>query len=268
MNEWLPVLAYHEVSLRSERENVVRTMGADCSIPRDRFADQLLLLGEGGFQTATRLDPVPPLVPPAQADNRVVITFDDGHAGNYQHAFPLLAKHGFKGIFFVTTDFVGRRGMMTWAQVREMAGAGMSLQSHCVSHAPLETLTAPEMAEELRASKARIEDATQRAVTIVSLPHGSRHPRLAEAALAAGYTHVCTSHIGYYRPLAAPALVYVPRIPVPDRLPTAQFGEVVAGRGGTVRAWRRSQAVKALAKRALGINNYRRIYRLVHRIKV
>ena len=38
--------------------------------------------------------------------NSIILTFDDGYVDNYIYAFPLLKKYGFKGVIFVTTDFV------------------------------------------------------------------------------------------------------------------------------------------------------------------
>jgi peptidoglycan/xylan/chitin deacetylase (PgdA/CDA1 family) len=40
----------------------------------------------------------------------VVITFDDGWRGSFRIALPILQAIGWKATFFVTGDFVGRKG--------------------------------------------------------------------------------------------------------------------------------------------------------------
>src|SRR5690606_3850876 len=64
----------------------------------------------------------------------VLVTFDDGHASNYEVAFPALAGHGMRADFFVNPANVGSPGFATWAQLREMSDAGMSIQSHGYDH--------------------------------------------------------------------------------------------------------------------------------------
>ena len=69
----------------------------------------------------------------------VVLTFDDGYLDNYTNAFPLLQEYGFKGTFFVITEFIdsGREGYMTWPMIEEMARAGHRIESHSRTHPDL-----------------------------------------------------------------------------------------------------------------------------------
>lgn len=43
----------------------------------------------------------------ALPENAVVITFDDGFLDNYEHAFPVLKRHGVSATVFVTSSFIG-----------------------------------------------------------------------------------------------------------------------------------------------------------------
>jgi peptidoglycan/xylan/chitin deacetylase (PgdA/CDA1 family) len=46
----------------------------------------------------------------------VLVTFDDGYIDNYQFAFPILQRHGVRGVFFLPTAFVGT-GRLPWWDV-------------------------------------------------------------------------------------------------------------------------------------------------------
>jgi peptidoglycan/xylan/chitin deacetylase (PgdA/CDA1 family) len=76
------------------------------------------------------------------------ITFDDGYAGVYEYAYPILREHGFEAALYVTTSaldretssaseipgfFPGER-TLTWAQVREMSDHGITIGSHLCHH--------------------------------------------------------------------------------------------------------------------------------------
>jgi peptidoglycan/xylan/chitin deacetylase (PgdA/CDA1 family) len=46
-----------------------------------------------------------------------IITFDDGHADNYEIALPLLREHRLSACFFLTTGFIGTSLLPWWDQV-------------------------------------------------------------------------------------------------------------------------------------------------------
>jgi peptidoglycan/xylan/chitin deacetylase (PgdA/CDA1 family) len=47
----------------------------------------------------------------------VLVSFDDGYRDNFEHAAPILQRHGMKGLFFVTTGHVRHRRLFWWEQV-------------------------------------------------------------------------------------------------------------------------------------------------------
>jgi peptidoglycan/xylan/chitin deacetylase (PgdA/CDA1 family) len=65
----------------------------------------------------------------------VVITVDDGWESFHRHAFPLLKQYGVPVALFVTTDLIGTRDGLSWAQLRELAQSGLvDIQAHSKSH--------------------------------------------------------------------------------------------------------------------------------------
>jgi peptidoglycan/xylan/chitin deacetylase (PgdA/CDA1 family) len=133
----VPILMYHYVSAPPPGADKYRL---DLSVTPDQFAAQLAWLRSNGF-TAISLDALYlALTEGARLPPRpVVLTFDDGYADAYANAFPLLRRFGMTGTFFVVTDWLdtAQLGYLTWPQAREMAAAGMSIQSHTRSHKDL-----------------------------------------------------------------------------------------------------------------------------------
>jgi peptidoglycan/xylan/chitin deacetylase (PgdA/CDA1 family) len=49
--------------------------------------------------------------------NPLLLTFDDGYRDNFEHALPVLKKHGMKAVFFVTSGYVTERRLFWWERV-------------------------------------------------------------------------------------------------------------------------------------------------------
>lgn len=64
----------------------------------------------------------------------VVLQFDDGTAGHFTHAFPILEKYGLKGSFGVVTGNLGRSGSLAPDQVVKMHQAGHEIHDHTLDH--------------------------------------------------------------------------------------------------------------------------------------
>lgn len=133
----------------------------------------------------------------------LAITFDDGYADNAEVAAPILDRLGLNATFFITAGYMGtghrfpwdadlaeRPRLMTWAQVRELHREGFGIGSHTLHHARLSSVHGPELAEELEASKRRLESELGDDVLDFAFPYGQPSDYGFEAAAAverAGY---------------------------------------------------------------------------------
>lgn len=111
------------------------------------------------------------------ARKRVAITFDDGNIGQYENAFPALLARGMTATFYVTTDWVGQPGFVTWEQLREMAAAGMSIQSHTCSHPFLSECNPGQLLIELQESKRMIDAELGQNTREIAFPGGDAPKR-------------------------------------------------------------------------------------------
>jgi len=67
----------------------------------------------------------------------VLISFDDGHIGNYENAFGIATKYKVPISIFVVDSFIGTEGYFTWDQAREMDKSGyVHLYLHGKDHIP------------------------------------------------------------------------------------------------------------------------------------
>ena len=122
------------------------------------------------------------------------ITFDDGHASDFEYAFPILAVRGVRAHFFITVGRIENEpGYMRWQQVRRLCDAGHIIGAHGWSHALLTHCSQTELDHELRASRETLEDKLGIPVSSMSLPGGRYNRRVLAACREAGYARVFTS---------------------------------------------------------------------------
>ena len=122
-----------------------------------------------------------------------LLTFDDGNATDHSHVLPALLRRGLKAVFFITPTRIGEPGFMGWAEVRELARAGMTVGAHGLEHSPLSALPEPELTHQLQEARRLIEANLGRAPETMSLPGGAGGRREVEAARAVGFRLVMGS---------------------------------------------------------------------------
>ena len=64
----------------------------------------------------------------------VVFSFDEGGESFHTKASPLLEQYGFKGVFLISTKYIGTQGFLTEEQVKELAERGHVVGSHSHTH--------------------------------------------------------------------------------------------------------------------------------------
>lgn len=103
---------------------------------------------------------------------RVAITFDDGNSGQFEHALPALLSRGMTATFYVTTEWVGTPGFMSWDELRHMVACGMSVQSHTATHPFLSELDVESLRAELVESKRKLDAELSQDTAEIAFPGG------------------------------------------------------------------------------------------------
>ncbi len=117
----------------------------------------------------------------------VAITFDDGGESAYTVAADMLERYGFRGHFFVATDFIDTDTFLKSSQIRELHRRGHVIGSHSASHPTrMAHCTPEEMRREWRTSTAKLAYITGENVTVASVPGGYFSRQVAETAAECG----------------------------------------------------------------------------------
>ena len=166
--------------------------------------------------------------PEGLPERAALLTFDDAYRSMATAALPCLEEFGYSAVLFVPTDYVGGANrfdeahgqpvehMCSWDELRALAAAGVSIQSHGVSHRTLAELSPEEIEDELARSKALLEQAVDAPVELFAYPYGELggDPDAVDEALErSGYAAAFLYHGGPGR-LADADRYRLPRVPV------------------------------------------------------
>jgi peptidoglycan/xylan/chitin deacetylase (PgdA/CDA1 family) len=125
--------------------------------------------------------------------NVLFFTFDDGGASAVCAA-ALLEARGWRGHFFIPTDYIGKPGFLTPEQIRSLHARGHVVGSHSCSH-PVRMSLCPrdQLAYEWKESARVLTDLLGAKLRVASVPGGYYSKRVSEAAEAAGIEMLFTS---------------------------------------------------------------------------
>lgn len=131
------------------------------------------------------------------------ITFDDGFASVYEHAYPILRRIGIPATVFVVGRTLAGDGRVDWVdhapspalqtlspeQILEMREAGVTFGSHGFSHRDLTALDDSELERDLRDSRETLEDLLHERVTTIAYPRARSDERVRRFARLSGYRY-------------------------------------------------------------------------------
>ncbi len=136
-------------------------------ITRDDFRRHLNAIKEAGVISSTtdRRD--------EWTGTQLLFTFDDGGVTFYDPIAPMLEEYGWRGHFFISTDYIGKREFLSAEQIRELRRRGHVIGSHSCSHPTRMSACSPEqLRREWRDSVDMLQSIMGEAVTTASVPGG------------------------------------------------------------------------------------------------
>jgi peptidoglycan/xylan/chitin deacetylase (PgdA/CDA1 family) len=232
----LPALMYHSVS-------AVAGPLRDLAVPPGRLAEQLTALTAAGYRLVGLTEALD-LLEQGCTDRLVAVTFDDGYRDFLTQAVPVLSAAGAGATLYVSVGHLGDHAgwlgphapafgkLLTWAELTEVAGAGIEIANHSLVHHPLDVLPAAQLREEVTRSKDELEQRLGRPVRGFAYPHGYNGAKVRAAVLAAGHDNA--TEVGRRMHTPAERRFAVPRFqPTPD-MTGADLVAIVGGGGSTL----------------------------------
>lgn len=265
----VPILMYHEVSIPEKFPALSKKTQHSFILKTDQFELQLQLLYDLGYQSWSLQELVSWLSgnqPNSMPAKPIILTLDDGFAGNYEFAFPILQKYGFEATFFVIVNKIGQSYMMTWQHLRELNDAGMSVQSHTMNHRLLGLFGSDEITKELTTSKQELEQRLSRPVDFISLPFGSFNKQYRKIAIDTGYLGGCTSEFGL-NDLDCDRF-FLRRIPVKSTHSFRHFSRIAEVNKLFFTKTMLKQKVKKVIKKTVGEQHIYNMYNYIFRLEV
>ncbi|MBR2214812.1 MAG: polysaccharide deacetylase family protein [Selenomonadaceae bacterium] len=191
----VPVLNYHQINDTEQNALTVNT---------EQFNAQMQYLADNGYHTITPSEMLDAWDSGAELpDKPVIITFDDGYADNYRHAFPILERYKLKATVFLISDYISTYpNYLTWFDTHVMQESGLiTFGSHTLSHEVLsDGDTSSEIIHQLRGSKEALEWHLGQSVNFIAYPCGTYTEEVKSLTKEAGYRAAFTVNYGLAEP--------------------------------------------------------------------
>jgi peptidoglycan/xylan/chitin deacetylase (PgdA/CDA1 family) len=195
----LPVLMYHSVS----RVDAGPLRGL--AVPPEVLGEQWAALRGAGYELVGLTEAVT-RKRARPADRVIALTFDDGYLDFLTDGLEVLREAGARATLYVAVGHIGADApplpagtglgpLLSWPQVRYVAGAGIEIGNHSLVHQPLDVVPEPDLSVQVRVSRERLEEETGRPVTSFAYPHGYHSGRV--RALVAYHGHRTACEVGH-----------------------------------------------------------------------
>ena len=140
-------------------------------------------------------------------------SFDDGHILDLKTA-TLLENYGFRGMFYITTGWLGQDYKLTADDIRGLVARGHKIGAHTRQHPmDLKEVNSVDATLEIIGSRADLVDILGIDVTSFSYPRGRFDARIKDIVKRGGFTEARTVKVGFtggeYDPFEKPTTLHM-----------------------------------------------------------
>ena len=170
------IIYYHDLG------NKYTEMGT----PIDLFIEHLDIIDKKGFSIVEDI---------TQKENQIMICFDDGWAGLYEHRELLISRNIFPTTF-IAVDLIGQKNYLSLDQILELQDCGFHFECHSWTHSDLTTLNTDQLLREIKDSKLELESLLGNKISAICFPRGRFSDEIIDLSLEAGYDRMYSSISG------------------------------------------------------------------------
>lgn len=169
----VPVLCYHQIrnNLASDSKRA-----HDDIIAPDKFREHMKMLADSGYHTILPDQLYNYLVFNAKLPEKpIIISFDDTDEDQFTVGNATLKKYGFKGVYFIMTVSIGRKGRisyMTKEQIKQLADEGNTIASHTYDHKNFAQFTDEDWKTQIDDPTKKLEQITGKKIEYFAYPYG------------------------------------------------------------------------------------------------
>lgn len=125
----------------------------------------------------------------------VCFTFDDGGKSFIQNIAGVLEKHGFYGLFFITTSCISTPGFLTQSDIIELRRGGHIIGSHSHTHPErMDTLDEVTISNEWATSCSILSNILDEPIKTASIPNGFSSKKVLQNMIDNGITTIYDSN--------------------------------------------------------------------------
>ena len=180
--EKLISLMYHDSYVENKSESGFKLAGADVYKIRPQVFEHQLKLIDSYLEDNNL------------PKDTVHFTFDDGGVSFFTVFAPVLEKYGYKGYFFISTQFIGTDGFLSKEQIVELDRRGHIIGGHSDSHRQrMNDLGYDELLEDWKSCSNKLQEILGHPITCCSLPCGYISCSMMKALKFLGFTDIYTS---------------------------------------------------------------------------
>lgn len=169
----VPILCYHQIRNWTSSDSQT---GKDYITPVETFKQHIKMLADSGYHS----------ILPDQLYNYlaygdslpskpVMITFDDTDLDQYTVGATTLKKYGYKGVYFIMTVSIGKRGRFKYMdkdQIKELSDVGNTIGSHTYDHQNVKKYQGEDWVKQIEKPTKTLETITGKKIDHFAYPFG------------------------------------------------------------------------------------------------
>ena len=184
---WMGYVFYHNRKSKVLYYHDVSTAYTDMGTPLELIKKHINCIKQRGFSIVNIDKP----------ENQIMIAFDDGWKGLYDHR-DFFIKEKIYPTIFIAVDLIGRDGYMTKENIEEMYQLGFLFESHTWSHTGLPGHVGVDLKHETEGAKSLLERTFGHPFRAICYPQGLFSKDVIDACTSAGYNLMYSSISGNY----------------------------------------------------------------------